>query len=212
MQTRGEIALVDELKRELGSLHKRSESPLVLLNLGAGSSVSIEDQLGSAGFGVICDRVDVEDPAVDHPMAGNVWRMPAYSMPDLSSGRYPVVFANYVFEHIERLDESVEEVGRVLTPNGLVVLSIPTCLPPSTFSPPIRRSGSTLSFVVSEPGSLSMHFAHRKNSYKPLSGMAFRSSQYISLLTPIAIYIASLVSGCCRSSMTRLSIDVAGLA
>jgi SAM-dependent methyltransferase len=124
MQTRAEMALVDELKRELESLRERGESPTVL-NLGASTSVSIENQLRSAGFDVTCDRVDVEDPVVDHPMAGHTWRASAHAMPDVPTGHYSVVFANYVFEHIKYLDESIEEVSRVLKPGGVIVLSIP---------------------------------------------------------------------------------------
>ena len=124
MPMKGELALVDELKRELSSLCERGESP-VALNLGAGSSVAIEEQLRSAGFEITCDRVDVEDPTVNHPMAGNIWCMPAHAMPDLPTERYQVVFANYVFEHIAQLEKSIEEVRRVLVPGGIVVLSVP---------------------------------------------------------------------------------------
>lgn len=124
MQTKGEAALVDELKQEIRSLYARGESP-VILNLGAGDSISIEDQLQSAGFDVICDRVDVEDPTVDHPMAGDALVSPTHAMLDIPTGRYPIVFANYVFEHIFHLEESIEELRRVLKPDGLLVLSVP---------------------------------------------------------------------------------------
>ena len=124
MPMKGELALVDELKRELRLLYEQGESP-VALNLGAGTSVAIEEQLRSGGFNIICDRVDVEDPTVDHPMVGNVWCMPAHEMPGLPTERYQVVFANYVFEHIAQLERSIEEVRRVLTPGGIVVLSVP---------------------------------------------------------------------------------------
>lgn len=164
MRTRGEIALVDELKLELRSLCDRGESPTVL-NLGAGSSISIEDQLRASGLEVMCDRVDVEDPAVAHPMAGSSWCMPAHDMPTHLTGRYSVVFANYVFEHIEHLDRSIEEVGRVLKPGGIVVLSVPNPSAPE--------------FLLSAYTPLWFHSLVRgKRSWKP--EYAFRTPQELA--------------------------------
>ena len=118
MQTRGEAALVDWLRRELSDGDRA-------LNLGAGQSVSVENQLLEDGPRVVIDRVDVEDPVVSHPLAGATWVASADSMPSVPSDAYDAVFANYVFEHLPDVDGAIAEIKRVLKPGGLAVVSVP---------------------------------------------------------------------------------------
>jgi SAM-dependent methyltransferase len=95
------------------------------LNLGAGQSVTIENQIVAAGLSPVVDRVDVEDPVVSHPLAGAAWLASASSMPEVPSDTYDAVFANYVFEHLPDPDGAIAEIRRVLKPGGLAVVSVP---------------------------------------------------------------------------------------
>ena len=204
MQTRGEIALVDELQRELSSCAARDGMPLVL-NLGASTSVSIENQLRNAGFEPTCDRVDIEDPSVEHPMTGRWWRTSAHQMHDVPTSCYSAVFANYVFEHVAHLDEAVDEVHRVLKPNGVVVLSVPNpsapefrlaAITPMWFHSLIRgKRAWPLEYAFSNPqqliqiferhgfSTISVHcFAHTNTYLHRFSGIGAVSKRYDEMI------------------------------
>jgi len=68
MQTRGRSAPGRASRRR----DPRSPAGRIL-NLGAGQSTNVEFWLDHAGVHALIDRVDIEDPAVDHPMAGESW-------------------------------------------------------------------------------------------------------------------------------------------
>jgi SAM-dependent methyltransferase len=112
---------VERLKGELRAVGGDAR----LLNLGAGQSVVIENQLVDAGVRPLVDRVDVEDPVVSHPLAGQMWLASADAMPSVPNDTYAAVFANYVFEHLPDPDGAIAEVRRVLRPGGLAVVSVP---------------------------------------------------------------------------------------
>ena len=106
-------------------LRESVKGPARLLNMGAGKSVVLERSLAERGCSFICDRLDVDDCAADHPNVGSCYQCSAEHMAPLQSGAYDLVFSNYVLEHIEDLDSAIAEIHRILKPGGLCVSSIP---------------------------------------------------------------------------------------
>lgn len=129
MQTPAERYLVERLAALLASRHPGA-APQTILNVGAGQSVSIEKQLSDAGCEYICDRIDVEDCAVGYPSVRNCWHGSIDEMTPVPSGDYAAVFANYVIEHIEDVDEAAREVFRALSPGGLFIATLPNTSAP----------------------------------------------------------------------------------
>jgi SAM-dependent methyltransferase len=96
-----------------------------VLAVGAGRSLSVEDQLSAAGVVFTSDRVDVEDCRVRDPRVGRCWVCPAEAMDPVPAGAYDAAFANYVLEHVGAPDRAAAELRRVLRPGGLFVASFP---------------------------------------------------------------------------------------
>ena len=129
MQTPAEKYLVEKLVSLLIS-NNPDASPQQILDVGAGRSVAIEDQLTNAGCAYICDRIDVEDCTVQFPTVRNCWHGPIDKMTSVPSGEYSAVFANYVIEHIENVLGAAREVFRVLRPGGLFITTLPNTSAP----------------------------------------------------------------------------------
>ncbi|MFC1632572.1 methyltransferase domain-containing protein [Patescibacteria group bacterium] len=126
MQTPAEKYLIDkvvELSKEKGG----DFSNLQMLNVGAGKSLVLEKgiQAGLNSTEFTFDRMDVIDCQVDHPGAGECFIASAESMPAIESGKYEVAYANYVLEHVEKLDAAASEIARVLKSDGYFITSLP---------------------------------------------------------------------------------------
>lgn len=125
--------------RALREISRAERRDALLLNVGASSSVIIENALDRMGIGFRCDRIDVSDCAVEHPHAGEAWICSAEAMEPVESGRYDAVFANYVLEHVPNVAAAAGELHRVLKPGGVFVATVPNPTAPeyliSRFSP-----------------------------------------------------------------------------
>lgn len=117
LATPGERQLVTEVVAAL-------DDGARLLNIGAGSSVTIEDQLHAARNGFTVDRVDVDDPTVAHPVVRDC-RIGSIEALPLADGVYDAAFANYVMEHVHDLDAAARETRRVLRRGGMLIVSVP---------------------------------------------------------------------------------------
>jgi len=107
-------------------LHERRGSDrLKLLNIGAGRSLSIENQLMSNGFSFVCDRVDAENWPVAGEPFGQCYQCQVESMRPVESTAYDLAFANYLLEHIQNLPKAASEIYRILKPRGIFVAAIP---------------------------------------------------------------------------------------
>jgi SAM-dependent methyltransferase len=104
--------------------------PTLILNIGAGRSTLIEQELMGMGYRFLCDRVDVEDCTADLPVVRNCRQCSVEAMEPLQSGVYSAAFANYVLEHVRDLDRAASEIYRVLKPGGLFVTSVPNLAAP----------------------------------------------------------------------------------
>lgn len=124
MQTPAEKCLIQNLSN---FLHKREDEKLTpaILNIGAGRSVSIEEQLARLGCTYICDRVDVVDCSVVFPMVRRSWVCSVEAMKPVGTGSYCAAFANYVLEHVRNLDKASREIARVLTAGGIFIATVP---------------------------------------------------------------------------------------
>lgn len=122
MQTPAERALVNHL---IAAVPQAPAAPARLLAVGAGRSLSVEDQLTAAGCAFVSDRVDVEECVVDDPRVGSAWVCSAEDMTPVADGAYDAAFANYVLEHVPDVSRAAGEIARVLRPGGVFVTSFP---------------------------------------------------------------------------------------
>jgi len=122
MQTPAERALVRHL---VAALPKPPAAPARILAVGAGRSLSVEDQLTAAGCAFVSDRVDVEPCAVDDPRVGSAWVCSAEDMAPVADGTYDAAFANYVLEHVPDVARAAREMARVLRGGAVFVTSFP---------------------------------------------------------------------------------------
>lgn len=101
---------------------------VTLLDIGANTSVVIESFLEKEGVKFICDRTDVSDPSItreNRSWLGKSYVAPVENMKPVPAGAYQGAFANFVLEHVERVDKAAQEINRVLAPGGLFACSIP---------------------------------------------------------------------------------------
>ena len=128
VQTPAEKHLVQSIITLLGSGDAGDVAPI--LNIGAGKSVVIENQLSEAGVRYRCDRVDVDDCSVEHPSVDKCWTCSVERMDPVASDAYTVAFTNYVLEHVAELNRAATEIYRVLRPEGVFLASVPNTLAP----------------------------------------------------------------------------------
>lgn len=116
----------------LVSEFKPSAKKIKLLNIGANTSVVVEQVLHQEGIDFMCDRIDVIDPTVPEHFSwlGKSVQASVETMPQISSDTYQGAFANFVFEHLEHPEQAAQEVARVLSPQGIFVCSIPNSQAP----------------------------------------------------------------------------------
>ncbi|GJM45052.1 MAG: hypothetical protein DHS20C21_18940 [Gemmatimonadota bacterium] len=122
MQTPAERALVAHL---VALLPKNGSPPARLLAVGAGRSLSVENQLTAAHRTFVSDRVDVDECSVADPRVERSWVCSAEAMEPVESGAYDAAFANYVLEHVPDVRRAAAEIHRVLRPGGRFVTSVP---------------------------------------------------------------------------------------
>ncbi len=126
MQTPGEKKLIAVLAEAVSAVQASGGTPHIL-NVGAAKSVVLENSvaklIGNADF--ICDRADIDDCEVKESWVGKCFTAPVEDMPQAKTGDYDVVFANYVFEHINDLDKAINELKRILKPDGLFIVASP---------------------------------------------------------------------------------------
>jgi SAM-dependent methyltransferase len=137
LRTLAEESLVHELTRVV-----LAKPCARLLNIGAGSSVVIEQGLPQ-GCTYVVDRVDIEPATVDHPRVRNVWQCSVADMRPVPASEYSAVFANYVLEHVQDLESAAREMSRVLEPGGIAIFTLPNPMAPE--------------FVLSRWTSMSFH-------------------------------------------------------
>lgn len=124
MQTPAERALIDYVAQIIKS-QKSTDTPPVIINLGAGKSTAIESYLQDSGVYFISDRLDVEDCHVNAPYVRNCFQGSLSDMKMVASNEYPVAFSNYVLEHVSDLVATAGEIKRILQPGGSFVVSTP---------------------------------------------------------------------------------------
>ncbi len=162
MQTPAEILLIQQLVQALRRMIGQGKDPLRILHIGAGMSLVIERSLHQANCEFVCDRLDVEpcrvkDPAVDQCLTASVEKMDS-----VDSERYDLAFANYLLEHVPRVDLAATEIWRVLKPGGRFFATVPNPRAPE--------------FVLSSRTPLWFHRLVRgKHAWETV--YAFRSSQ-----------------------------------
>lgn len=123
MQTPANKHLIKTI--ELFLHEQRGNDRLRLLNIGAGRSLFIENQLVNSGFSFVCDRLDVENCRIAGQPIGQCYQCQVESMHPVMSNAYDLAFANYLLEHIQNLNKAASEIYRVLKPGGIFVAAIP---------------------------------------------------------------------------------------
>ena len=85
MQTPAEKKLVHQLYDFIRERKNESNLPLIL-NIGAGQSISIERQLTNLGCKYVCDRIDIDDCSVKFSTVRDSWICSVEEMTPLKSG------------------------------------------------------------------------------------------------------------------------------
>lgn len=129
MQTPGEKLLIETVQNIIQTKNN-DDTKLRLLNIGAGTSVVIENHLSIDTNAFTCDRLDIVDSSVKHKNVGQIITASVESMPMIADNTYDIVFANYVLEHVHNLEQTTKELYRILKPGGTAVLTIPNVAAP----------------------------------------------------------------------------------
>ncbi len=159
MQTPAEKFLVGHLISLLETNPEHVVDPPRILNIGAGSSASIESQLTGAGCEYVCDRIDVVDCTVSHPAVGECLRGSVEDMTAVPSAFYVAAFANFVLEHVRDPRSAAMEIHRVLRPAGRFVASVPNPAAPEFVL--ARRTPLWLHRLVRGTDAWETHYAFR---------------------------------------------------
>jgi ubiquinone/menaquinone biosynthesis C-methylase UbiE len=130
MQTLAEKELIKAVAKELRS---SPDARPRILDIGAGRSLVIENELRKRKLDFLADRVDVEDCQLEGLNVGRCWVASVESMPHVPSAAYPVAFANFVLEHVPRVDQAAREISRVLKPGGVFIASVANPTAPEFF-------------------------------------------------------------------------------
>lgn len=96
-----------------------------LLNIGAGMSLAIEEQIEKAGHGYISDRIDVEECSVVHGYVDKSYLASIENAECLNADTYALAMSNYVLEHVAEVAMAAKEIYRVLKQDGVLVFTIP---------------------------------------------------------------------------------------
>jgi SAM-dependent methyltransferase len=123
MQSPAEAVLIERAAALLAGIDAPQRT---LLNVGAGASTIVEDEiLRRLDGGFVCDRLDVEPCPVTHPLVRRSVAESVERMSQVGSAQYALVVSNYVLEHVPDCDAALREVARVLRPGGRFVLTVP---------------------------------------------------------------------------------------
>jgi len=120
MQTKAEKYLIKVISKILKSF----KNPALTINLGAGKSKVVEEALIKENLKFIEDRCDIDDSFIDENYVRNCYSCPLENMKDISSNKYDLAFANFVFEHIDNPQKAISEIFRILKKNGKLVISL----------------------------------------------------------------------------------------
>lgn len=123
MQTPAERHVIDTVARILGE--PNVSRPARVLNIGAGTSLVLEEKLAHKGCEFTCDRLDIAPSEMSHPLIGQFFTCSVESMGQVESEAYDVAFSNYVLEHVDDLTSAASEIRRVLKPGAAYVASVP---------------------------------------------------------------------------------------
>ncbi|MDA3839532.1 MAG: methyltransferase domain-containing protein [Patescibacteria group bacterium] len=121
MQTPGEKYLIKYLIKSI----KRLGTKAYIINIGANTSLVIEKELDGADCDFIEDRTDVIDSRVEYLKLNKTYICSVEEMREVSNDSYDIVFANFVLEHVDDLNNSAKEINRILKNEGSFVTSIP---------------------------------------------------------------------------------------
>jgi SAM-dependent methyltransferase len=122
METAAQRQLLDTLERLIAA---RTDGLPQILNIGAGQSVVLENRLMLRGSSFVCDRVDIEDCAVQHERVQHCFLCSVEKMQPLESNQYELAFSNFLMEHVVDLPGAASEILRVLKPGGHYIATIP---------------------------------------------------------------------------------------
>ncbi|MBE7445020.1 MAG: methyltransferase domain-containing protein [Planctomycetia bacterium] len=125
MQTPAEKYIIETLKSYLCEHYKKDSELPIILNIGAGRNVVIENQLVNSGCTFVCDRADIDNFQISNDYMGNCHLCSVESMHPIKSREYNAAFSNYLLEHVRDLNKVASEIYRILKNRGIYVTSVP---------------------------------------------------------------------------------------
>ncbi len=121
MQTKAEKYLIELISKILKTL----KNSAFIINLGAGKSQVVEQELIKEKLKFSEDRCDIDNCYIKEDYVKNCYICPLENMRDIASNKYDLAFANFVFEHISNTEKAISEIYRILKKGGELVISIP---------------------------------------------------------------------------------------
>lgn len=121
------VERIENLRRELG----KEKNEIRILDFGCGNGRQVTLPLGSEGYFVV--GIDSHEPTIALAKSENNFKNVEFISGDIknlahklkSSEKFDVVVLSDVLEHLTHPENLLREIKNILSPNGIVLISIP---------------------------------------------------------------------------------------
>jgi len=120
------LQLLAEATKKILLTEQRPE----IINLGAGQSLLIENYLDAEKIEFVMDRLDISVVPVNHFRVRNYYQCSVEEMKEVNTESYDLVLANFILEHVARIEMAAQEISRILKTGGSFIVSVPNATAP----------------------------------------------------------------------------------
>ena len=132
MQSPAEKKLLQILANDAKSITLTDRRP-VIINLGAGQSLLLENYLDSQRLEFVMDRLDISLVKVSHFRIRNYYQCSVEDMQMVNTEEYDIAVANFILEHVAQVEKAAAEISRILKTGGFFITSVPNATAPEFF-------------------------------------------------------------------------------